>query len=373
MAWSHTQTKLGADGSATTATTVALSFNAAVSNNGLVVGTVFWGSDSITINGVADDNGNTYTVIDSANSGGDSASAAVFYKEGLTNGPTTITVTFSATTPYRRVVISEYAGILTSSSIDVHSEVFNFTPTTGANALASNSVTTTAAGDLVRGSFLDTSGNNNTYSAGTSPNAFTLRATGTGTDLVSIIAEDFSLASAGAIAATAGQTTADDWFGFVTTFKAAAGGPSLTASNLAAGAAGLGVPVFVAFTPIWVNTWVLDNGLTGLVNTANAIYICSAQPTTYTGATVTLALGSYTFGVGAVFGPPANGSPNGRVVTSPAISNGSITANGTAAWWAATDSVNSRLLATGPIGGGGAVVSGNSFNLTAVTVHLPSQ
>jgi hypothetical protein len=149
----------------------------------------------------------------------------------------------------------------------------------------------------------------------------------------------------------------------------------LTATNLASGADGFGnnKPILSAFTPIWINTWVLDNGLTGLKNNADSIYLCSQQPVDFTTATVTYGLGSHSFGVGSVFGAPANGAPNGRVVTSGAITNGNITANGTPTYWAAVDTANSRLLATGPLSGGGPITSGNQFTLSAVSVHIPSQ
>ena len=124
---------------------------------------------------------------------------------------------------------------------------------------------------------------------------------------------------------------------------------------------------------IWVNTWVLDNGLLGLDANADSVYICSQQPADFTGATVTFGLGSYSFGVGNVFpGSPTNGVPNGRVYTSNAVTVGNVTANGTPTFWAIIDTANSRLLATGPLSGGVAVINGNSFTLSAISVHIPS-
>lgn len=126
-------------------------------------------------------------------------------------------------------------------------------------------------------------------------------------------------------------------------------------------------------TLIWINTWVLDNGLIGLENDADSIYICSQQPVDFTTATSTYGLGSYSFGVGNVFTGPTSGSPNGRLVTSGAISSGSVTASGTPTYWAVIDTANSRLLATGLLSNVGAVATGNQFTLSAVTVHIPSQ
>lgn len=151
---------------------------------------------------------------------------------------------------------------------------------------------------------------------------------------------------------------------------------SLTATNLATGAAGFAnsEPIFSAFTPIWLNTWVLDNGLLGLDANSDSIYICSQQPVDFTTATSTYGLGSYSFGIGNVFpGSPTNGTPNGRVMTSNAITAGSVTANGTPTYWAIVDTANSRLLATGNLSGGVALTTSNQFALSAITVHIPSQ
>lgn len=117
---------------------------------------------------------------------------------------------------------------------------------------------------------------------------------------------------------------------------------------------------------------VLDLGLNVLDVEATHIYVCgTAEPTTYTAATSTNALGSMNFGVGAAVGAPAAGSPNGRKVTTTAVTTGSITVTGTAAYWAITDNTNLRLLATGVLSASQAVTSGNSFTLPAFDIRLP--
>lgn len=118
---------------------------------------------------------------------------------------------------------------------------------------------------------------------------------------------------------------------------------------------------------------VLDLGLNVLDTEATHIYICSADPTTYTEATSTYALGNKNFGAGNAFGAPAAGSPNGRKVTSVAITDGSVTGTGTAAKWAVTDNTNSRLLANGSLSASQAVTSGNTFTLAAFDIRIPNQ
>jgi uncharacterized membrane protein YebE (DUF533 family) len=118
---------------------------------------------------------------------------------------------------------------------------------------------------------------------------------------------------------------------------------------------------------------VLDNGLSVLDTESTHMYLCSSEPATFTQATSTYALGNNNFGVGAVFGAPAAGSPNGRKVSSAAVSGGSITASGTAAYWAATDNTNSRLSVEGPLSATQVVTSGNTWGMASLDVRLPNQ
>jgi hypothetical protein len=122
----------------------------------------------------------------------------------------------------------------------------------------------------------------------------------------------------------------------------------------------------------YLNDRVLDNGLTVLDTEADKIFICSAEPATYTAATTTNALGNKTFSAGAAFGSPAARSPSGRKVTSAAITDGSVTGTGTASHWAVVDSANSRLLAAYSLAASQAVTSGNPFTLAAFDIGIPA-
>lgn len=118
----------------------------------------------------------------------------------------------------------------------------------------------------------------------------------------------------------------------------------------------------------FINDRVFDLGLNVLDTEANRLDICSLEPTTFTQATSTNTLGNKTsLSVGA----PADRSPTGRRVTVAAISDGTVTANGTATHWAITDTVNSRLLATGSLAASQAVTSGNTFTLGAFDIGIP--
>jgi hypothetical protein len=113
---------------------------------------------------------------------------------------------------------------------------------------------------------------------------------------------------------------------------------------------------------------VLDNGLTKIDTVADRITICQSEPTTYALAT-TGHLGLKSFGAGSAFGAPAAGSPNGRKVTSAAITDGTILTTGTASWWAVV--TTAALQAHGTLQSAQAVTAGNTFSLAAFDIRIP--
>ena len=119
----------------------------------------------------------------------------------------------------------------------------------------------------------------------------------------------------------------------------------------------------------YLNDRVYDNGLTVLDTEASHLYINSTQPTTYTEAITTYALGvKATPTVGA----PAAKAGGGREVTVSAITDGTVSGTGTAGFFSLVDSTNSRLLAAGPLSATQAVTSGNTFTLTSFKIGIPS-
>lgn len=95
---------------------------------------------------------------------------------------------------------------------------------------------------------------------------------------------------------------------------------------------------------------------------ATHLYICSAEPTTYTQASSTLALGVKAT---PVFNAPADGTPDGRKVQVQAISGGTTSTGGTATHWALVDQANSRLLAAKALASSQVVTAGNPWSLPA--------
>lgn len=95
-----------------------------------------------------------------------------------------------------------------------------------------------------------------------------------------------------------------------------------------------------------INDHIRDNGVNAVDTDADALHICSQDPTTYAEATSTYTLGVKT---SPTINAPADGTGSGRSVTMQAFSDGTTTGNGDATHWALVDTINSRLLATGPI------------------------
>ena len=117
-----------------------------------------------------------------------------------------------------------------------------------------------------------------------------------------------------------------------------------------------------------LNNRVFDNGLTVLDTEANKLLITSQEATTYAEGNSTYALGNSTsLSVAA----PADRTGGGREVTAAAISDGSVTGNGTATHYAIVDTANSRLLATGSLTASQVVASGNTFSLGSFTIGIP--
>ena len=117
-----------------------------------------------------------------------------------------------------------------------------------------------------------------------------------------------------------------------------------------------------------ISDYVLDAALSKLDLEADRIDITSQEATSYTEATSTYSLGNST---SLSFGAPTNGDVSGRKVTAAAITDGSVTATGTATHFAIVDVSASRLLATGSLTASQTVTSGNTFTLASFDVEIP--
>ncbi len=117
----------------------------------------------------------------------------------------------------------------------------------------------------------------------------------------------------------------------------------------------------------YLNDEALDGGLDWIDTTATRLDICGTEPTTYTEATSTYTLGNKT---GINPDAPADRTGGGRQVTIPAITDGSVTGDGTANYWALTNGTDT-LVAVGDISVPQGVTNGNSFSLTSFEIGIP--
>ena len=113
---------------------------------------------------------------------------------------------------------------------------------------------------------------------------------------------------------------------------------------------------------------VFDSGLDYLDTNGSHLYICSQEPTTYTEAITTYALGSKAT---PTISAPADAAGGGREVTVSAITDGSVSADGTATHFAIVYATGTELLVTGALSASQSVTNGNTFTLTEFKVTLP--
>tara|TARA_R110000772_G_C12982998_1_gene406096 strand:- start:98 stop:469 length:372 start_codon:yes stop_codon:yes gene_type:complete len=113
---------------------------------------------------------------------------------------------------------------------------------------------------------------------------------------------------------------------------------------------------------------VFDAGLAALDTEANKILVTSQEATTFANANATYALGNST---SLSIAAPADRTGGGRKVTVAAITDGAITATGTATHYAIIDTSNSRLLATAALTASQSVTNGNTFTLASFDIGIP--
>jgi hypothetical protein len=113
--------------------------------------------------------------------------------------------------------------------------------------------------------------------------------------------------------------------------------------------------------------------LSPLPDDIDKLWLCTAEPTTFTQASSTYAVGLKT---SPTIGTAETTTGSGAQVPVGAITDGEITANGTATHWALTASTTyfgtNVLYAAGPLTAGQLVVDGNTFTLTSFNVAVNS-
>lgn len=117
-----------------------------------------------------------------------------------------------------------------------------------------------------------------------------------------------------------------------------------------------------------LNDVVFDNGLSQLNSLTENLYILSGDPGLTWGNIATLGLGSK---AGPTVSAQADRGAGGREVTISAITDGSVTATGTASHYALTDDSATLILASGALSSSQGVTNGNPFTLTELKIGIP--
>lgn len=116
----------------------------------------------------------------------------------------------------------------------------------------------------------------------------------------------------------------------------------------------------------FLNDLALDEGLDWVDTNGTRVDILSQEAAVY-GDIATYGLGNKT---GVNPDAPADRGGGGRMVNIPAITDGSVTGDGTATHWALSDGA-SLLVASYSLATGQGVSNGNTFTLTAFEVGIP--
>ena len=112
---------------------------------------------------------------------------------------------------------------------------------------------------------------------------------------------------------------------------------------------------------------ILDAALQYIIDNCDALYICSTLPSTYAEATSTYALGSKSSPSLAAI---TNGTSGRKTVLS-AITDGSVSATGSAGFYALVDTVGTELLLAQSFTVAQNVTSGNQFTTDALNIQIP--
>ena len=110
-----------------------------------------------------------------------------------------------------------------------------------------------------------------------------------------------------------------------------------------------------------------DLGMTTFAGEVEELHILTAEPLVYAD------VATNTMGVKAnpTITGPTDRTGGGRELTVAAISDGSVTANGTPTHIALVDNTNSKLLAVQAVSSADAMLSGDTFTTTAFTIGTP--
>ncbi len=161
-------------GSATAVNTLSLTVAPSNGNN-LHIWVGFTTGTSSEVANITDNvTGNSYPIVDNLIDGSNAYMWQSAYGLNIVNSPTAIIATWTTLGGFPAILVSEHSGEATSSALDGHIMARQASPTTGANAVTSGNITTTASGDTIEGGCVDLGGGGS-ITAGTSPLSYAQR------------------------------------------------------------------------------------------------------------------------------------------------------------------------------------------------------
>jgi len=199
--------------------TDAVTLTRNVKAGNLIAVYVAWTNTTDTLSSVTDSLGNTYTLVQNPTTLGAQGRAAGAYAQNILGGPCTVTATFSpGAFSARTIIVREISGADAFSPLDGSAAQGQTDPGTGADAVTSGAITTTANGDYIFGATTD-QGHASTLNPGTGftgGESFTSPVGGR--------SEDQIQGSAGSIAATFTNTNSPfaDFVTLIMAFKPSA-------------------------------------------------------------------------------------------------------------------------------------------------------
>ena len=191
------------------AASVSVSYSLAQTAGNLNIVVVGWNDTSATVRTVTDSLGNTYALAVGPTKGA-GLTQSIYYAKNIASGNDTVSVVFSQAAAFPDIRILEYAGVSTTSPLDVT----NGGSGTSANGavVSSGAATTTAANELI-------------FGAGMTSWSFTKAGATFSSDVITAggnIAEQELVSAAGpySASATLGASGSANWVMQMATFKA---------------------------------------------------------------------------------------------------------------------------------------------------------
>lgn len=140
-------------------TKILVTFPSTVASGSAIVGYVTWGTavstDFISV-GDEKSGASSFTLVDRVADAPNNQCLGSFYKLNVTSAASSITASFDIGVTFRTLLVNEYINISTVTALDKNHMILKSAPGTGANAIATSTMTTGTNGELIYSGVIDT-------------------------------------------------------------------------------------------------------------------------------------------------------------------------------------------------------------------------